>query len=80
MNEVGLKLSAFFLACGLGILIAFLINGSTPTLRGWSYLFADTEFKTKSCQVKLIDRDGQTFWMSCLQWEKHQEFVLEHSD
>lgn len=77
MNEIALKSSAFLLACGLGVLIAFLINGSTSR---WSYLFFDEPFETRSCQMKLVDRNGQTFWMSCLQWEKHHEFVLEHSN
>lgn len=77
MNNIGLKIAAFLLACGFGILTAFSINGSASR---WAYLYYDEPSEQRSCQVKLIDRNGETYWMSCLQWQKHQEFVLEHSN
>ena len=76
MHNIILKSSAFLLACGFGILIAFLINGSTSR---WSFLFYDEPYEARSCQVKLIGRDGQAIWMSCRQWKIHQQFELEHS-
>lgn len=77
MHTISLKLSSFLIACGFGILVSFLIGGST---NGLSQLFApDAVAEARSCQVKLVGRDGQTVWMSCLQWEKHRQFELDHS-
>ncbi|MGB7201660.1 MAG: hypothetical protein WBD16_05265 [Pyrinomonadaceae bacterium] len=77
MHNIALKISTFFLTCGLGVLVSIFINGSASR---WSQYFAfDDLNETRSCQVKLVTRDGQTIWMSCGQWVKHEQFELENS-